>query len=1018
MLYSGFVIFGILSVRKLPISLMPAMISPAVTIVTRYPGISPGKIEEILTKPIEEQIAGVGGIESVFSSSEEGESRVNVVFQRGTNVSYRSLEIRSKIDLIRNSFPREVEEPTILRYDPTDKPVFIIKLESDKWKLKELRDFAENKYKKRLERIDGVSEIQVGGGYQREINIDIHKGRLLMLGISLDTVLEKIRASNVDLPAGKVLDGNVWRSVKILGKHGKVEDLNLIPIVAREERIVRLRDIADVRDGYREKENISRDAGKEVVSIYVQKAGDANTLAICKDLKKELNAIRFDDIRQTINYDQSIAIESAIERVMSSALTGGIIAVIVLFVFLRNVYSTFLVAISIPLSIVITFGPMYLLGTGINVLSLCGLALGVGMLVDCSIVVIDRIFHLKETTGYRTSNPVLAAASLSRELFASILTSIAVFLPIFFSSQDIRDLYGGIAVTVSVSLLVSLVVALTFLPTLSRILLSRESRYSPIKFPDLTRGFSSKKGTRFAGISAKIRIDPYQVYSNILINSIRNRKRILVFAIPGLLLPFLLVPFLRQEYVDPLDSGKINASVEVETGTHLDATDRIVSKVEQLIVAHPAVDKVSAKVEKWHADFLIQLKPLSERKNQSSAELIEELKSISDKAEDAFVFYTEAGDEDSSKEVDVEIIGDDGEKIKELAKESARKIGEIPGIQQVALRFKEGKDQISLYLDKVKAARSGLNANQIANYLKTGVTGSIPTKFYDIDREIDIKVRFGEEYRADQRSIYDWTFPIYREESVYRIPITEISDVKEEKSESKIYRKNKRRTYSVTAKLSDIDTGTAVGKMEEALNKIPFPENYHYEITGSYKKLKESKGELIAMIVISFIIIYCILASLFESFLAPAIIILSVPFAVSGAILVLFLFGQSLNISVYIGFVMLSGIVVNNSILLIETFLSKLSDGKAHDSMEQMIVISCLERLRPISITTLTTVLGLLPALFDYGDGSQLWKPLAVTVIAGLSASCLLTLLLIPLVFFTFYDLFLATHISEVIPSR
>ncbi|MDV6234456.1 efflux RND transporter permease subunit [Leptospira ellisii] len=1000
MLFLGIGIFGAVAIPRLPVSLMPPSNSPAITILTRYPGISPSKIEEIITKPIEEQISGVGGIEDILSSSEEGESRINVIFKPGTKIAYRSLEVRSRIDLIRGNFPREVEEPAILRYDPTNRPIFIVKLESEKYKLKELREFGENKYKKRFERIDGVSEIHVGGGFQREVNIDIDKGKLLQTGVGLEEVLSRIRTANVDVPAGNLMVGDNYINIRVIGKLLQINEIGKVPIaVGKSEQVVYLSDIAKVQDGFREKEDIARDAGKEVVSVYVQKAGDANSLALCEDLRKELALINIDGIKQSVNYDQSQTIKTAIAKVVDSAVSGGIIAVIVLFLFLRNLYATLLVSISIPLSIISTFGLMYFFNVGINVISLCGLALGVGMLVDCSVVVIDRIFFMHGQEGFKEEGILESASSLSKELFASVLTSIAVFFPIFFSSRELRDLYGGLAITVSASLITSLIVSLTFLPTLAKFVLTKDQRFKILDLPESAKlRISALKEKLKSIIYGKFNLPRFEL-AEILDLLLKNYKKTILYSTLVIVVSLGFSFFLKQEYIDPTDSSEISASLEVETGTHLDATDVITKNVEKVIGQNPYVEKVSSKVEKWHSDLMIKLKPASERGGKSTSEIISDLKAETDQLENAFVFYTESGAGEGSKEIDIEIIGDDAETIKGLARECAKEVGGIPGIQQVALRFKEGKDQITFSIDKIKASQSGLLPNQIANFMKTAYTGSIPTKFYDKDREIDIRVRFSREDREGPESVFGVFIPSSRSEKIAKIPLIELSSIRKEKAESRIYRKNKRKTYGLTAKLGEIDTGTAVSKIEASLKKVSFPENYHYEVTGNYKKLKESRTEMILLIVLAFIIIVCILSSLFESFLIPFLIILTIPFSAAGVILTLFIFRMSLNISVYIGFVMLAGITVNNSILIAETFLEKFKSNDRYKDLDELLSTGIQERIRPILITTITTVLGLFPSVLDSGEGSQLWRPLAVTVVSGLSISTVLTIFLFPAFF-------------------
>lgn len=1002
----GFSLWGILALHFLPVSLMPPTESPAITIITRYPGTSPSKIEETITKPIEEQIVGVGGIESIYSTSEEGESRVNVSFYSGSNIAKKSLEIRARIDLIRGSFSREVEEPAITRYDPSDRPVFIIKLESEKYSLKDLREIAENKIKKRLERVDGISEINVGGGFQREINVEVDRNKMNFLGIRVASLLDHIRKANINLPAGKVSENNRWVSVRIIGKFHAVEKIkSVMVLVPSQDKSVRLEDVSEVRDGFRDKENISRENGKEIVSIYVQKAGDANTLSICDGLLEELNQFSFPGITSTVTYNQSEFIRASVNRVSGTAVSGGIIAVIILFLFLKNIRATIAVSISIPLSVIATFGIMQSAKVGIHIMSLSGLALGIGMMVDSSIVVLDSIFLKKEKEGFRENIAGDAAKSVSGELFASIITNIAVFFPILFSSEEIKQLYGGLAMTVSSSLLISLFVSLIVLPVLANRLFRKEDHFREsllyhklLRFTTQAFKYIPEK-YQWLKMNMDIAKDRYKFLLNY---SLENQRLIFSISLLLIIVSTFLVFTLKQEYIDPLDTGEIKASVELETGTHLEATDKTILKVEEMFRTFKQVDRVSSKVEKWHADIYIRLKPQDMRK-ETASQMIDYFKKKTDAFQDAFVYYVEAGAGDESRELDIEFVGDDTAALKKFAKEASGIVGKVPGVQQVALRFREGKDELKLDFDHEKASMSGISANELGSTLKTAIQGSIPTKYIDEGKEVDIKVRFREEDRTQLSQVFEYLIP-GKENSVYVASLVKQS---EGEGESKIYRKNKRKVVSITAKLGDLDLGTAVKVVALELDKIKFPANYYYEFGGNFKKLKKNQIEMLLLVSLAFFLIYCILAALFESFTYPIIIIVSIPFAVSGVIIALFVFNLSLNVSVYIGSVMLTGIVVNNAIILIEQFLRVVEEkGIVLNQSELFAIIieSCLDRLRPILITTLTTVLGLLPTAFDHGEGSQLWRPLAITVVSGLTISTFLTLILVPLVFYRFFS--------------
>ncbi|WP_411821501.1 efflux RND transporter permease subunit [Leptospira sp. 'Mane'] len=1006
MLFGGLLALGFISLPLIPVSLMPNTENPAITIITRHAGISPSKIEESLTKPMEEQINGVGGIESIYSSSEEGESRINVLFDTGQNIAKKSLEIRSKIDLIRSSFSREVEEPVITRYDPSDKPIFIIKLESQVFSLKELRDIAEYKLKKRLERIDGISEIQVGGGYQREININIDRGKMNFLKISIESVMGKIRQANITLPTGKVETNNEWVSTRVIGKFGLVEEIK--ETVLRNignQSVIKLKDIAEVSDGFRDIENISRENGKEIVTLYIQKAGDANILTVCEGIKEEIGKFEYQGLTLTTSLDQSEFIKSSIDRVSSSALVGGLVAVVILLLFLRNLRATIIIATAIPLSIFITFFVLYNFKLGLNIMSMSGLALGIGVLIDNSIVILDRIFFLKSQSTNQNYDLSEAPIQLGGEVFASTLTNIAVFFPIFLGSFELKQLYGGLAYTVSFSMLVSFFCSLFFLPVMAKFLLKKDSDFQPIDFTPFINKLKTLPRLKIPSQFTRYKPKPKSFnYRKLFLRSfffILKKQKIFF----GILFLFALgsvfgIQYVKTEYLDPMDSGEIRGSVELESGTHLTATNNLVKNIEDAIRKIDQVAKVSSKVEKWHADLYISLKPASER-NEDAVEMIGIFKEAVKDFESAFVYFVESGGGETSRELDVEFIGDETEILQSIAKKAASQISSIPEIQESVLRFRDGKGEVVLDLDIKKSGTSGISSQNLGSEMKTMLQGSIPSKFLDKGREVDIRVRYALTDRMSTDQVIN--YHILNEEGKNTVPIKELVTVSHGIAETRIYRKNKRKIATITAKIGKGDLGGVSKKIEDLLNKIELPPNYYFEFGKNLKKLKKNQTEMMFMVCVAIFLIYAILASLFQDYIYPALILITIPLALIGIILILLIFGLSLNISVYIGIIMLCGIVVNNGIMLVDQIILRIHSLKnktvADKTILRIVAKSTLERLRPILMTTLTTILALFPSLIDTGEGSQLWRPLSITVFFGLSISTILTVYTIPILF-------------------
>ncbi|PJZ68293.1 hypothetical protein CH373_10490 [Leptospira perolatii] len=608
--------------------------------------------------------------------------------------------------------------------------------------------------------------------------------------------------------------------------------------------------------------------------------------------------------------------------------------------------------------------------------------------------------------------------SLYKELTASTLTNIAVFFPFFLGSKELKQLYGGMASTVSFSILISLAVSLLFLPQLAKILLRKREDFESIHFREEKISKVRWIGPIFQKISRVLnaiklalgKILPKKYLYSFELNRVRKsylnllsvffRKQYFAYAILGgiVLAGTAVSPFLKQEYIDPVDAGEIKASVELETGTHLEATSDRVKRIEDTIKKVPEVAKISSKIEKWHADLYIKLKPMNER-SKDSQELIEEFRELTDPLPDVFVYFVENSSSDSSRELDIEFIGDDPAKLKQIAREAAGKLKTIEGIQETVLRFREGKQEFRLNLFQDKMALSGLSSEEVGNYVRTAIQGSIPTKFIEESKEVDIRVRFREQDRLNLSQVANYKIPSTKSS----VSLAELSTMVEAEGETKMYRKNKRRMVTITAKLGNLDLGSAVTKARETLSQMKFPDNYYYEFGSTFKKLKKNQKEMGFMIFLAVFLIYSILASLFESLRIPWILLVAVPLGVFADLILLFLFRMSLNISVYIGFVLLAGIAINNSIMLVDQALHLFRESRGKDrkfALIRAIVRSSSERLRPILMTTLTTVTALIPTMLDFGEGSQLWRPLAITVFFGLSISTFLTLLVVPILFF------------------
>ena len=1004
MAFIAIVFLGWISLSRIPLSLMPDAGYPVLSVITRYRGVSPQKMEALITKPIEEKLSRISGIRNIYSVSEEGESRINVEFEVGSRMDFAALYVRERISPLKKNFPREVEPPLIVRYDPSQSPIIILTL-SGEGDPKTLRRVAEETIKRRIERLDGVAQVEVGGGARREIIVSLDEARLLAYNISILDLIRQVQEANFNLPAGKVRENATGYLAHTEGRFRNLEEIGDVGIGNIDGgQPIFLRDVARIEDGAKDQGDLSRVNGQDRIAIYIQKTASANTIEVAHRVKDEIDKIILAGIEIDITYNQADFIEAAIKRVRDMALSGGLLAVVVLFIFLRRITTTFIVALSIPISIIATFNFIHLYKITLNVVSLSGLALGVGMLVDNSIVVLESIARkgkgadlLPAGSQFR-EKVIKRTRSVAAAIIASTITTIAVFLPLIFIKEDIRRLYQDLSFSVAASLLSSLVIALTLLPMLAYKLSAWEGTLTqrPKHFLRRVAGRISGRitATRLGKVRA-LRVKPVRLYARLLILSIRYRSVFLSLILLFLLGTIMIVPKLKREHFAVDDQGEIRAFVELPTGTGLKATSSTVRVVENIIRGFPQIERVSTKVEKWHADLVLGLVPRKERR-ETPGEMIELLKTALENVPGAFIHFSQKmGRNDGGRELDLEIKGDDIETLTSVAKEMAREIQKIEGIGGVVLRFREGRPELRIVTDGAKAAIAGFYAQDVAQRVRARLHGPIASKYIEKDKEVDLRVRLRRQDRSLLRDVSK-----IRLISPYGYPVNlgEISRFEIGRSPTRIWRKNGSRIVTISARLKeDLDLGSAGVKVVKALEGVGLPKNYSYELGRNYQQLTQSQRQLLFAVGLTVLIIYMILAALFESFIQPFIIIMSIPLAFIGVLWALFLSASSLNLAVYLGAIMLAGIVVNNAVVLID-WINRLR--AAGLGKTRAIVSAGVSRLRPILMTALTTILGLLPLAFDKSEASNLWRPLAITVVAGITTSTLLTLIVVPIAYF------------------
>ena len=1053
MFFIGVVLIGTIAFRMLPVEMMPNVSFGDITInIDVRGGIPASDVEKRITRPVEEAVGSVTHLKNILSIAKEGNATIILEFEPGTNMEFAALEVREKFNRIRNKLPPEIEKPVIAKYEYMDVPIMIMAVTSDLRTPEQLRKIVDEKIKDRIQRIEGVARAEVAGGREGKILIEVDQYKLQAFNLSINRVVDIINLNNANMLAGEIKRAKDKYLVRTIGEFQNLADIgNLAIATSKEGSAIRLKDIAQIKDSYLEPSEFARLNAQPVVSIYVQKESTANTVKISQLINKEvkiLKGILDKDIKITLTFNQAEAIQQAVNQVKSSLLYGAILATIILVAFLRDWRSVFIIASSIPLSVMVTFSLMFFSKLTLNVMTLSGLALGVGMLVDNAIVVLDNTFKKRDefiqsigelpqdTSGVAKDLAISGADEMYLAITASTLTTIIVFLPLFFINPEIRMLYSGIAVTITYSLLASLLAALTFVPMLLSRMKIKKPRQTVTNDPVQIN--TSPEITPSAGIMPTL-------YKKFISLSLHFRYLIILLALVGFVRVLQESKKLEKEFIGIAEQNKFTIFIEMPTGTRLEVSDKIVAQVERLVSKVPEVKTATAKVEPWSSKIYVELLPLGKR-NKPTAQIINELRPFTEKIDPAFIYYEEQ-EEVGTKEILIEVYGYDYEVLKNMSIQIAQRIQSIPKFTDTKIRMREGRPEMRLGIDKRQAALFGFNVEDIAMALHTHMRGLVATRYRGTEEPL-VRVTekpssgqkastWNEEQKILQQQVQEIKklnlFPsspkaketetIVRLEEKFRrtfddlrrislvtpdgehIYLSQIANLKFDLGPSEIWRKNKSRMVQVSANTGGLALGTAAAKIKQALADLQLPKDYFWQFGGNYDKMIRNQKELSFALILSLILVYMILASLFESFSQPFIILITVPLAAMGAIIALRITHKPVGTGALVGAIMLGGIVVNNAIILIDHINFLKHKGLGSGGGREAVITASLDRLRPIMMTSLTTILGLIPMALDKSESSNLWSPLAITVIGGLTLSTFLTLFVVPCVYFIFKDL-------------
>ena len=1006
MIMIALILMGTISLQNLAIDLYPELNLPVSVVFTEYEGAAPQEVEKMVTKPIEGTLGTIEGIKRLQSTSSPGQSLIILQFDWGSNMDAKINSIRDKLDLVTNMLPDEIGKPLVLKMDPTAIPVMRLSISGniDEGRLAQL---AEEIVKPRLERTLDVANVSLMGSKEKEVKVEVDPLYLNGYGLSINQIIQTLAGENISASAGTLKKGDQELLLRITGEFENTEQIKNTLIRLPNGTTVKLEEIATVKEDYKEAYEITKVSGKPSLSFDISKKSDGNTIKVADQLYKSIEDIE-KILPQNVNidtvYDLSIFIRQSVDNIVRNLIIGGLLAILILFFFLKSIRSTLIIGISMPIAIITTFNLIYFTGETLNMLTLGGLALGVGMMVDSAIVILENIFRYNEQGYSRVEAAKLGAKEVGPAVIASSLTTVAVFLPIIFVEGLAAELFRPLALTVSFSLLASLIASLTVVPMLSAKLLNSNINTGSIK--GIKKQFISLL-EKFEKIMEKV----YKTYSSSLKWALGRRKTVIFIAIALIVATFGLVPLVGTEFIPTVDQGEINMDIALPEGTLLEETENVLEQIEAKLNEINEVKTIFTSAGSGGVfnmglgssnigNIYLRLVPLAER-DRSTDEVMEEIRNLTEKTPGADIKVTQiqSGGFGSQSPIAIKIFGDDLVVLNQLAEEIKEKVKTVEGTRNVNNTADEGRPEMQIIIDREKAASYGLTYNQILSTVQTGFNGQIATRFRSEGQEIDVRVTLKEEYRQDMTQIKDI---LLQTPFGVSIPLGEVAELIQVKGPAQINREDQKREVTVSSDLVDRDLGSVTKDIKNEIDKIYLPEGYYVEIGGQVQDMTEAFGSLQFALILAIFLVYMVMAVQFEAVTYPFIIMFSMPATFIGIILGLVITDRPLGIPAFIGVIMLAGIVVNNAIVLVDYI--NILRRRGLDRREAILKAGP-NRLRPILMTTLTTILGLIPLTLGLGEGAETQTAMATVVVFGLGFSTLVTLLLVPVIYTYFDDL-------------
>ncbi|MEI0603232.1 efflux RND transporter permease subunit [Brachyspira alvinipulli] len=1011
-------IIGIISISRLNVNYLPDMEVPIISIKTTYENAGPEEVEKSITRIIENAVSSVNNVKNITSKSKESESNVEIEFNWGTDLQTASDDIREAIDMIRSTLPDDSDNPSISKFSSDATPIMNIAFFGTD-NLSSLYDLVDSQILTRLEQVEGVAQTEIRGGLKKIIRVDIDLNRLNAYSININDIVQTLALENQNVSGGETYEGVYKYNIRTTGEFKEVSDIESVVVELKNNIYpVRIRDIAYVHEDYEDDSEIVRINGQKALTIAITKESGGNIIQIARDVEKRLETINLPSgIYYQILFNSSDTIKNSIHNVLNTVWQGALFAVIVLMIYLWDVKSVFIISVSIPISVISTFILMYFFDITINVVSLSGLVLGIGMMVDNSIVVLENIFYYNNyynknnfsndkriirINNFKSS--ILGASEVSIAITASTLTSVCVFLPFLFVQGQMGQMFSDLCITVSISLMTSLFVALTIVPLLASRLNSTASKNGKKQI------FINRLENFF---NEKVHDNVEKFYLSMLTIVMRNKKKsfILIGSVLSTLLILLLTSIGKEGY--PVsDEGTIISRLRLPVGSRVEFTDMFIYKMENDIES--AVSNNMAYYEtrvrtgrnEHHGEVRVKLVDRERGRKSDISYYIENIRNKVNGYPGRIELNSEnvaLGKPKDYSAIVIELVGDDLDRGYDVASNIIVAASKVDGVRSVLIKEDDSNHEIIFDINRDLVSKMGININTIANIIRTSFSGTTASKMSlnnSIYVDTDIIVRLEDTNRDSLSSIQKIMIPT----SNGIVPISSVVNIHKDTGPTEINRKNDKRIIQINASSYGRPINEIVNDIRKELNNIYIPSGFSVNFSGDYEDMQEAFVQLIVSLIMALVFVYAIIAGQFESYITPFVISLAVPFALFGALIFLYFGGQTLNVYSGIGIIMLVGIVVNNGIVLIDYMNRAVLERNI--SWDTAALESCKRRLRPVLMTSLTTILGLFPMIFEIGNGSEMYRPLAIGVCGGLIFSTMFTLIIIPSVYSSFRNRF------------